>query len=89
MFSMRIKLYEVELNNLVENTFVYVMLDDHSIHKAHFIDNEYHAEDGTILKPKYWIAGEINTLINWGKETESPVSEETNHFSPEQPSVVL
>ena len=87
MFSMRIKLYEVELNNLSDGEYVYVMLDDHSIEKAHFIANEYRAEDGTILKPKYWIAGEINTLIDWSPEPY--LGEEVDENPPEQPSVVL
>ena len=84
---MRIKLYEVELDNLADDEYVYVMMDDHSIEKAHFIDNEYHAEDGTILKPKYWIAGEINSFIDWG--TDSYLDKQESDDPPEQPSVVL
>lgn len=87
MFSMRIKLYEVELDNLADNEFVYVMMDDHSIEKAHFIANEYHAEDGTILKPKYWIAGEINNFLDWDPDPYLGKQEPDN--PPEQPSVVL
>lgn len=78
MFSIRIKLCEVNEKNLpVKDSKGYVMFQDSSIEKAYFDGKKFSNELGDTLEPKYWIAGELNNFIKWENDI------------PEQPEVKL